>query len=161
MTVSIKISFPDASSIFDVDAFQASMSQAVHKIAWEASDFWKTIAGQRLKTSRDEYQKAIKVFGSSGDNSVSIGLEGGFLPQALEMGTPGYPMGIAPGQIVPLNVNRAIIFTSPQVWRTGTGEPWMHPGFPGFNMREDVVDYITDELAEKYVGEAIQKLLGE
>lgn len=161
MSVTIHISVPDISNMFDTAAFQASMSQAVHKIAWEASDFWKTIAGQRLKTSLSEYQQAIQVFGSSGDNSVSIGLQGGFLPYALEMGTPGYPMSVAPGQIVPLNVNRAIIFTSPQVWRTGTGEPWMHPGFPGFNMREDVVDYITDELAEKYVGEAISKLLGE
>jgi hypothetical protein len=160
MTVSIRISVPDASRIFDVDAFSTAMSQAVHKIAWEASDFWKTIAGQRLKTSREEYQKAITVFGSSGNNSVSVGLQGGFLPQALELGTPGYPMHVAPGQIVPLNVNRAIIFTSPKVWREGTGEPWMHPGFPGFNMMADVAEYVTEELSEKYIDEAIQKLLG-
>jgi len=161
MSVRIKISIPDASNIFDTDAFNMAMEQVAHKIGWAAKDFWTTIAGQRLKTSRAEYQAAITMFGKSGGNSVSIGLQGGFLPYALEMGTPGYPMFIAPGQIVPLNVNRAIIFTSPQVWRTGTGAPWNHPGFPGFNMRQDVVDYITNELAPKYVGEAIEKLLGK
>jgi hypothetical protein len=55
-------------------------------------------------------------------------------------------------------VNRQIIFTSPEVWRTGTGEPWLHPGFPGFNMLDDVEDYILDHLALKYVGEALEKL---
>jgi len=146
MTVSIKISVPDSSQLFDVDAFVVSMQQAVHKIAWEAHDFWVTIAGQRLKSSRRAYQGALKVFGRSGNNSISLGLEGPSWLGGLELGTSGYPMAVPRGQIVPLNVNRQIIFTSPQVWRTGTGEPWNHPGFPGFNMRDDVVDYIIKEL---------------
>jgi len=94
MAININITVPDASRIFDVDAFRTSMEQAMHKIAWEAQDFWVTIAGQRLKSSRIIYQ------------------------------------------------------------------PWNHPGFPGFNMRQDVVDYISDELASKHIGEAIAELMG-
>jgi hypothetical protein len=132
----------------------------MHKMAWEAQDFWVTIAGQRLKSSRKAYQDSIKVF-KAGDNSLSLGLEGPSWIAGLEQGTPGYSMNVARGQLVPLNVNRAIIFTSPQVWATGTGEPWKHPGFPGFNMKDDVVDYIRDELMPKYVDEAVEKLLGK
>jgi hypothetical protein len=136
------------------------MEQALLKIAWEAQDFWVTAAGKRLKSSRADYQAAIKIFGKVGEKSVSLGLQGPSWLGGLEMGTPGYSMNVKRGQLVPLNVNRQIIFTSPGVWATGSGEPWKHPGFPGFNMRDDVADYIKDELAPKYVGEAIEKLLG-
>lgn len=160
MATNINISVPNASRIFDVDAFRTSMEQAMHKIAWEAQDFWVTIAGQRLKSSRILYQESIKVFGSTGENSMSLGLEGPAWLGGLELGTPAYKMNVRRGQIVPMNMNRQIIFTSPQVWRTGTGEPWNHPGFPGFNMRQDVVDYIHNELAPKHIGEAISELMG-
>lgn len=160
MAVDIKITMPNSSRIFDVDAFRTSMEQAMHKIAWEAQDFWVTIAGQRLKSSRMIYQESIKVFGSSGQNTVSLGLDGPAWLGGLEMGTPAYKMNVKRGSLVPMNMNRQIIFTSPQAWRTGTGEPWNHPGFPGFNMRQDVSDYIRDELAPKHIGEAIAELMG-
>ena len=130
MDIELKIHVQD--TLFDIPAFEDAMDRVLHRIAWEAEDFWKTIAGQRLKTSRKAY--------------------------ALEVGTPAYTMNVKRGQIVPMNMNRQIIFTSPEVWRTGTGEPWNHPGFPGFNMRDDVVDYIRNELAPKYIEEALGEL---
>jgi hypothetical protein len=160
MAININITVPNATSIFDVDAFRTSMEQALHKIAWEAQDFWVTIAGQRLKSSRILYQESIKVFGNSGENSVALGLEGPAWLGGLELGSPAYKMNVKRGQIVPMNMNRQIIFTNPQAWVRGSGEPWNHPGFPGFNMRQDVVDYISDELAPKHIGEAISDLMG-
>jgi hypothetical protein len=156
MAIDVKIHVPD--QLFDIEALEDALDRVLHNIAWEAEDFWKTIAGQRLKTTRKEYQDAIRTTGTATQGTISIVLEGGFLPHALELGTPGYPMHVRRGQIVPLNVNRQIIFTSPEVWATGTGQPWMHPGFPGFNMRNDVVDHIRDVLAPKYIGEALEKL---
>jgi hypothetical protein len=67
-------------------------------------------------------------------------------------------MALEKGKIAPLNVNREIIFTSPQVWVTGTGEPWNHPGFPGFNMRNDVVEELTNTIVPKHIEEAFSKV---
>jgi len=156
MDIELKIHVQD--TLFDIPAFEDAMDRVLHRIAWEAEDFWKTIAGQRLKTSRKAYQDAIKSTGTATQGTMSLELKGGFLPYALEVGTPAYTMNVKRGQIVPMNMNRQIIFTSPEVWRTGTGEPWNHPGFPGFNMRDDVVDYIRNELAPKYIEEALGEL---
>jgi len=152
----VGVNIPD--SLFNVSEFDDAMDLVLLQIAWEATDFWRTLAGQRLKTTRQQYQDAIKISGSTTRGNISIALDGGFLPYALERGTPGYSMNVGRGQIVPLNVNRQIIFTSPQVWRTGTGEPWMHPGFPGFNMLDDVIEEIQNVIAPKYISEALDKL---
>lgn len=156
VNIRIKAHIPD--QLFNVQAFQGKMDRALHQIAWEAEDYWRTIAGQRLKSTREEYQRAIKTIGTTAEGSISIALEGGFLPFALEEGTPAYPMYVSRGQLVPLNVNRQIIFTSPQVWRTGTGEPWKHPGFPGFHMADDVAEEIAEKIAPKYISEALDAL---
>lgn len=156
MQFEVKIHIPD--TLFNIGEFDDAMDMVLHKIAWEAEDFWRSLAGQRLKTTRDAYQRAIKTEGTSTRGTISIVLDGGFLPYALEMGTPPYTMNVARGQIVPMNVNRQIIFTSPQEWATGTGEPWNHPGFPGFNMRDDVMDEIRNVIAPKYIFEAMDKL---
>ena len=155
--IHISVRIPDE-SIFDIDAFERKLSAGVHQSVWDARDFWYTIAGQRLKTSRKAYQDSIRA-SVDGQFSASLWLEGPSWIGGLEMGSPGYPMYVARGQIIPLNVNRAIIFTSPQVWRTGTGEPWNHPGFPGMNMMDDVVDHIAEELLPEYLDEAISVLV--
>lgn len=142
---------------FNEDIFKDTMYQAIQNMAQETMDFWKSIAGRRLKSSRAKYQQAIQLEGVTGD-SFDVTLSGGFA-YALEVGTGGpYPMQMEKGKIAPLNVNRLIVFTKPQVWRTGTGEPWMHPGFPGFNMRNDVVDELLDNILPKYVDEVMSKL---
>jgi hypothetical protein len=143
--------------LFNVNAFHESWSASIGKMAEATKDFWTTIAGQRLKSSRLEYQESIKLEGTKSD-SFTVALDGGFLPWALEVGTGTYPMALEKGKIAPLNVNREIIFTSPQVWVTGTGEPWNHPGFPGFNMRNDVVEELTNTIVPKHIEEAFSKV---
>ena len=154
--ISIKVHVPD--QLFNTQAFEGKMERVLHQIAWEAEDYWRTIAGQRLKSSRDEYQKAIRNAGTATARSISIVLEGGFLPFALEEGTPEYAMNVKRGQIVPMNMNRQIIFTSPREWRTGTGDPWHHPRFPGFHMADDVIEEIQERIAPKYISEALDEL---
>lgn len=156
MQVELKIDIPEG--FFNIEAFQSALSGVLTKIAWEAQDFWVTAAGQRLKSSRQEYQNAIKTTGSVLNYTISVALDGGFLPWALEIGTDPYPMLMREGKVAPLNVNRLIIFTSPQIWRTGVGEPWLHPGFPGFNISDDVIEYMAEELVPKYLEEALEKL---
>jgi hypothetical protein len=155
-TYELQIKIPE--HLFNVGAFDDAMDSVLHKIAWEAEDFWRTLAGQRLKTSRKAYQDAIRIEGTSTVGTISLVLDGGFLPYAVEAGTPAYTMNVKRGQIVPMNMNRQIIFTNPQAWVTGTGDPWNHPGFPGFNMIDDVIDHIRDDLAPKYIMEALEKL---
>lgn len=142
---------------FLVEAYSDTMSNAMHSMATETMNFWTTIAGQRLKSSRDKYQKAIKLDNTTSE-SFTLALDGGTLVWALEVGTPPYYMNVPKGKHVPLNVDREIIFTSPQVWRTGTGEPWKHPGFPGFKMLDDVVDELIENIAPTHIDEAISKL---
>jgi len=152
----VKINIPD--TLFNVGAFDDAMDMVLHKIAWEAEDFWRTLAGQRLKTTREQYQNAIKTTGASSVGTISIVLDGGFLPWAVEQGTGSYTMNVKRGQIVPMNMNRQIIFTSPSSWVTGTGEAWKHPGFPGMNMVDDVIEEIQNVIAPKYIGEALDEL---
>lgn len=153
--VKVEVNIPD--DLFNINAFSSEMQRGLEQVAKEAKDFWITAAGQRLKSSRDAYQKAIQSEGVSG-STITLKLDGGFLPYAVEVGTDGYPMNVARGQVVPLNVNRQIIFTAPQVWRTGTGQPWLHPGFPGMNIADDVIEEVAENLLPKYFDEAVEKL---
>lgn len=154
--LTLKVDIPN--DFFDLDGYEHASEVAMHQIAWAAKDFWVTAAGQRLKTSRQQYIDGIKEEGTATAKSLTLILDGGWLPYAVEMGTPGYSMNVPRGAIVPLNVNRQIIFTSPKVWATGTGEPWKHPGFPGFNISDDVIDEIAEVLAPKYLAEALDSL---
>lgn len=144
-------------NLFSMERFNESLSKEVRIMAEGSKNFWFSIAGKRLKSSRIEYQKAIKLEGITSDTFDLI-LDGGFLPSAVEIGTDPYPMNVPKGKIVPLNVHRQIIFTSPQVWRTGVGEPWKHPGFPGFNMREDVVEELLFTLLPRSLDEILSRL---
>jgi hypothetical protein len=146
------------STLFNVEEFDDAMDQVLHKIAWEAEDFWRTLAGQRLKTTRAAYQSAIKTTGTSTKGTISLVLDGGFLPWAVEQGTGSYTMNVKRGQLVPMNMNRQIIFTSPSAWVTGTGEAWKHPGFPGMRMLDDVIEEIQDVIAPKHIMEALEVL---
>lgn len=155
--VRVNIDIPEG--FFNIQAFQTELKAAMHKIAWEAQDYWNTLAGQRLKTSRAEYQAAIRVGGTS-DNGMFLELDGGFLPYAVEVGVSSYQMIVSSSKIAPLNVNRDVPFTNPTLWRRGGGQerPWRHPGFTGMNMRDEVAEYVAEELVPKYLEEALEKL---
>ena len=136
--------------------FNNSLSSSMRDMANEARDFWLSEAGRRLKTSRAVYQQAITV-GTISTDGFSLSLDGAF-PYLLEMGSGPYNMNVQRGQIVPLNVNRDVPFTNPTVFRTGTGEPWTHPGFSGLNMSDDVVDELYNNILPKHLDKALEEL---
>ncbi len=47
------------SDLLDISGFDSKMSEALMDAAREARTFWETLAGQRLKSSRQRYQDAI------------------------------------------------------------------------------------------------------
>lgn len=154
---SISVSVDVPPDFLSMTGFDTALKAAMNAMANEARDFWVTAAGQRLKSSRVEYQQAIRV-GVVDDHSFVIELSGGFLPYALEVGTPPYDMNIARGQVAPLNVNRQTPFLNPTVFRRGTGEAWKHPGFPGFNMAQDVVRELREVILPKYISKIVEEL---
>jgi hypothetical protein len=137
--------------------FDNAMSAAMRDMANEARDFWVSEAGRRLKSTRSEYQQAISV-GDVGDLSFSVKLSGGPLPYALEVGAQPYLMNIKRGQIVPLNVDRQQVFSNPKVFRTGSGDPWQHPGFPGMNIAAAVQEEIENNIVPKHINKALGKI---
>jgi hypothetical protein len=135
-----------------------NLYKAVQSMAEETKDFWYSIAGKRLKSTRTLYQGAIKIEGYTSEG-FDVVLDGGFLPWALEVGTDPYPMVLPAGKVAPLNVNRQIVFTTPDVWRSGGNiRPWEHPGFPGFNMRDDVVEELWQTILPRHLDEILSKL---
>ena len=62
---------------------------------------------------------------------------------------------------VPLNVNRYIVFNNPKIFRTlkinSPRDSWIHPGWPGVNIIDDVVD----ESNEYIIPQRMKELLGK
>jgi hypothetical protein len=153
----LKLEISGIDDLFDTEAFNESLSNAFNKMAIETKNFWTSIAGQRLKSTRAQYQDAIKLDNVT-SRSFSLVLDGGFLVWALEVGTGPYPMNLAKGKVAPLNVNREIQLTNPTTWRTGGDQPWNHPGFEGFHMIDDVIEELKDTIAPKHIKEALDSL---
>lgn len=153
LQVYVNIEIPD--EIIDFNQLDSALSKAMRDMANEARNYWISEAGKRLKTSRQEYIDAIAV-NVVNETSFSLTLTGA-LAYRIEAGSPPYKMYVARGQIVPLNVNREVPMTNP-IFRTGTGEPWQHPGFDGIDLSSDVEEYIEETLVPKYFGEAIDSL---
>lgn len=141
--------------ILDASEYEAAFIGAMDGIIAEAKSFWETEAGRRLTTSRQQYQEAIT---GNVINGVGIlRLEGDFLPYAVEVGTPGFSMrrGFV-GKVIPLNLSRQAVFSSPDAYRQGNGAEWDHPGFPGVR----ILDTVMHELEQNIIPEHITKALG-
>lgn len=155
MELNLDVHIPD--DFLSLKGFDSALQAAMRDMANEARDFWVTQAGQRLKSTRSEYQQAVSV-DTVGDTGFSLKLSGGFLPYALELGMPAYDMNVKRGQIVPLNVDRQVVFSNPKVYRTGTGEPWKHPGFEGLHLADAVAEELTNVIIPKYIQKVIEEL---
>lgn len=145
--VHLNVEVPD--SLRDLEKrIKRKLPGTIRRIALEGKSFWKTLAGQKLKSSRNAYQKGID-FEIVDDLSFYLTLEG-YLPYSVESGRNGFDMkpGFLKGasthmgrrgprsrsqkaesagkaalptsqyRIIPLNVNRYINMTKPTVFRT-------------------------------------------
>lgn len=158
-TIHIKLRIPPHT--LSTKKFEKLFTQKMKKIARETQKFWKKTAGERLRSSRNEYKKAISVTYSD-EGGFAVELNGGFLPYAIDRGVEPYIMNVPRGKIVPLNVNRVINFElgkyKPKEWRTGTGDPWHHPGLPGKFITEEVVHELNKKIIPEVMDELIKAL---
>lgn len=155
MYANIKITAPK----FNIGAFEHKLNRSMIKIGREGRDFWRTLAGQRLKSSRVAYQRSVKVFKDS-PTSVSLGLDGtSWIANAVEEGRPPYSMTIHKNHgIAPLNLKRVIRFNNPTVFAKQGGKPWQHPGFENpLNLRDEVAEEVKT-IAIRYIEEALDEL---
>ena len=139
------------------------MLKAVTK---DAKDFWKTLAGQKLKSSRNAYIKGINV-GTDSKLEATLTLTG-FLPNAVELGYKGYDMkpGLLAGRtsrVIPLNVNRYIDMKKPKVFATvSTGshpDSWIHPGWKRpANLAEQVLKEMDTNIIPAKLKELFEDL---
>lgn len=161
--VNINIEFPEGLRDFE-KRFNLKIPSLMRRIANEGKSFWKTLAGQKLKSSRLAYVRGIDIEKTDA-NTMQLKLEG-FIPYSVEVGRDAFDM--KPGflkngkyKVVPLNVNRYINMQKPTVFRTvsitSPAASWQHPGWKGMKLADEVVR----ELQENIVPRNLEKLFKE
>lgn len=162
--VAINVEFPEELRDFE-KRIKRKLPGTMRRIALEGKSFWKTLAGQKLKSSRNAYQKGLD-FEIVDDLSFYLTLEG-YIPYSVEMGRNGFDMkpGLlknAKSRVIPLNVNRYINMTKPTVFRTVsvTSRPdsWMHPGWKGKKLSDEVVKELDTAIIPKHLNKLFQEL---
>jgi len=157
--------------LFPTKKLKAKLQAALNRVGRDGKNFWKSEAGRRLKSSRIAYQAALE-WEADLQSGVTIGLSGGtssqnFLANAVESGAPSYDMkpGLLKGRAmlrVPLNVDRRVVFSNPKVFATVTKDSatdsWVHPGWEGMNIVDDVINELNDEIIPRRLGELLEKL---
>lgn len=158
--VVLNIEFPEA--LLDMDRrLKKKIPGMMRRIAMEGKTFWKTLAGQKLKSSRNVYVKAIDLQ-LVDDASFYLKLEG-FLPYVVDQGGSAYDMkpGLLKGnkyRVIPLNPRRYINMTKPTAFATvsvnSKPDSWMHPGFKGKKLSDEV----SNELDRTIIPKNVEKL---
>lgn len=159
--VELKLKVPK--DFLDFSGFYEHMSGSMVYIAREGRDYWRTIAGQRLKTSREKYKKAVTIW-RTGPTDFAIGIDGEETPHVVAMEVGSDPYELHPntphGKTIPLNTEGLIHpDRSANVKFVKKTKKWMHPGFDGFDMRVDVKNHLTKEVLPKYITEALKKAM--
>ena len=155
----------------DIDKFADNMVTSMPMIAKEGVDYWKTLAGQRLKSSRVRYQKAINIFGYT-ESGIRIGLEKDSLAAAMEVGSDGWELhpNTEYGKIIPLNqhpkrADKRYVYQDRVMAKNLTfvrkTKEWKHPGFKEpLNYRQDVAKHLCESIIPFYIKISLQMALG-
>lgn len=159
--VEIRLKVPK--EFMNAEAFTRHLAKSMPAIAREGRDYWRTLAGQRLKSSREAYIRAVKVFNRT-ETGISFGLEGVGWLLSLETGSNAYQLhpNTPPNTVIPLNTKGLIHpKRSKNVTFVSRGyKTWWHPGFDGVNIRDDVLEEMTTSIIPKYIEEAMAKCMG-
>ena len=156
--------------LFPTKKLQAKLQSTLNRVGRDAKNFWKSEAGRRLKSSRESYLAALEL--ENGPGGITIGLTGGsesenFLANAVDSGYPAFDMkpGLLKEEtkvIVPLNVDRRVVFNNPKVFRTITKQSpatsWIHPGWEGMNIVDEVVEELNYNIIPRRIIELMEKL---
>lgn len=153
----MNVEFPE--NLKNDQAFTSSFSRYMDDMAREARDYWLAEAGRRLKSSRKAYQDSIMLFPGNGLTFVLI-LDHP-LAVAVEAGADSFDMkpGLV-GKTVPLNVNHDLPPTpNPRFRAVGpNSQGWIHPGWEGMNIIDDVVNELTEVIIPKYIEMIIEEM---
>jgi len=141
-------------------AFREAMEDAAWKAANEAKDLWENEAKKKLKSTRDRYVKTLYIYESFGEGVV-IGMDVGQdkLIDAVENGAPGFDMkrGLLGGRRT-----RRIFIKNPGNFKTVNNgmsdDQFMHPGWVGLHLTEEIEKELFNKILPKYLDEAFQAL---
>lgn len=175
--VIIRINVP--ANLLSTSEFEAQLPEAMVEAGLEARNFWETIAGQRLNTSRKKYQESIGM-NQKGGGKVDLVLTGDFATM-IELGAPTY--SLKPGYLAskkikngPVKIPRAVAASlvktglpTAKKWMvipidgkfrtfTDAQSGWIHPGFNGMNMRADVMIELRDKILPEKISDLIDKV---
>lgn len=148
-------------------AFVTGLNDAMLKIGDEIFDLWEQSAMTNLKSSREEYVKAMRRT-PGGDGRYEISLEGPSWVSWLEQGTGAYGMVMKPMKhIIPFNIQRVIHwdkYSSPRfLYRFGenrvTPRVFIHPGLRPKQIFHKVVEEKLDAVVDKHIGALVDKLM--
>lgn len=159
MDIDIDVHVPEG--LLNSERFDELMASYVPEMAAKARDFWMTEAGQRLRTSKKDYQDGIQL--TNTDKGGFVLTLSGALAVAVEEGAPGFDMNPGlQGKNVPLNLDREVVDVRPPWYSNPTfrkgGNFKNHPGWSGKNIIADVQDYIENELIPEYTQKVIEEL---
>lgn len=77
-----------------------------------------------------------------------------------QTGTQNIPMGNY--RVIPLNTNHYINMTSPRMFRTvsnnSPADSWMHPGWKGIKLAEEVIKELDEQIIPKHMDKLIKEL---
>jgi hypothetical protein len=142
-----------------------NLPNEIEDMSWEAAKkartYWEQQAGQMLSTQRLPYQQAISVYedyGEGGGVVVGLSTENKLL-LAIEEGAPSFDM--KPGLLAGRE-SRVIPIGPPGQMRTVTtrqpAHMWVHPGFDGLRLAEDVDQYLDDVILPELLDEFMSRV---
>lgn len=160
----------------------------IRRIALEGKSFWKSLAGARLKSSREKYQRSIK-FDVTSNLTATLALTDRFA-LAIEFGSPGFDMrpGFMAGakpwagkkkkfpasirsllrakspitmyRIIPLNTSRYINMSKPTKFRTIHDQTGNDKWqHPGIKNPANLIDEVMDELANNIIPRQVDQFM--
>jgi hypothetical protein len=138
--------------------FDQLLGRYANDIAGEARDFWISEAGRRLKSSKRRYQDSIVLEGGASASGFTLSLSDP-LAIAVELGSQGFDMkpGLM-GKVVPMNLDKQEVSTSPTFRTVTRAGGWVHPGWEARNIIDDVATEIVDTIIPKYIQKIIEEL---
>ena len=126
-----------------------NVEQFVRAITLETVSFWRTQAGKRLSSFRERYQNSVQVVLGETSSVVyltgqdNVDLEVGFKSFDMKPGLLGRGQYLS--RVIPVSIDayRTVSINSP-------ASSWIHPGRAGLNIREDAVQFLTDDIIPRY-----------
>lgn len=161
--VDFQLEIPD--ELLNIKEFERKLPDAILKATLEARNFWESLAGQRLAKSREKYIEGIKMY--VGIDSGGLELVGSF-PIMVETGSSGWDMkkthlGGPKTKIAEDGMRYLVVPIEGGPLRTmSDASPpgsWRHPGFPGLNLRDEVIKELEEVILPKHIGALIREVL--